>query len=73
MVWEWLLIILLKSSIAIIISRVGRGRLDSTNIYYTRHGGCNVVLSHTDILGDTLPSTLKKAGIIKPNVPVVIE
>lgn len=50
------------------------GRLDSTNII-------NPILSiitnigwdHTDLLGDTLPKiATEKAGIIKPNIPVVI-
>jgi dihydrofolate synthase/folylpolyglutamate synthase len=59
--------------IAIIETGLG-GRLDSTNII-------NPVLSvitnigwdHTDLLGDTLPKiAYEKAGIIKPNITVVI-
>jgi len=62
-----------KVDIAVIETGLG-GRLDSTNII-------NPILSiitnigwdHMNILGDSLPKiAFEKAGIIKPNIPVVI-
>jgi dihydrofolate synthase/folylpolyglutamate synthase len=49
------------------------GRLDSTNIIKPLVSAItNVDLDHQDILGNTLEEIAKeKAGIIKPNVPVV--
>lgn len=62
-----------RVDIAIIETGMG-GRLDSTNIVHplvsliTRIG-----MDHTAFLGDTLPAIAgEKAGIIKPQVPVVI-
>jgi dihydrofolate synthase/folylpolyglutamate synthase len=50
------------------------GRLDSTNI--VSPALCvitNIGLDHCDMLGETLPEiAFEKAGIIKPNVPVVV-
>ncbi|MEW5845309.1 MAG: folylpolyglutamate synthase/dihydrofolate synthase family protein [Bacteroidota bacterium] len=50
------------------------GRLDSTNIINPILSVItNIALDHTDLLGDTLPKiAAEKAGIIKPNTPVVI-
>jgi dihydrofolate synthase/folylpolyglutamate synthase len=50
------------------------GRLDSTNIILPRLSVItNISFDHQDILGDTLPQiAAEKAGIIKPNKPVVI-
>ncbi|QMU28425.1 bifunctional folylpolyglutamate synthase/dihydrofolate synthase [Adhaeribacter radiodurans] len=50
------------------------GRLDSTNIITPLVSLItNISLDHQSLLGDDLPSiALEKAGIIKPNVPVVI-
>ena len=62
-----------KVDVAVIEVGLG-GRFDSTNVI-------NPILSlitsigfdHTDMLGETLPEiAFEKAGIIKPNVPVVI-
>jgi dihydrofolate synthase/folylpolyglutamate synthase len=33
----------------------------------------NIGLDHTQFLGNTLDAIAEKAGIIKPNVPVVME
>lgn len=62
-----------KVDIAIIETGLG-GRLDSTNVIMPL---CSVITNigwdHMNILGDTLPKiAAEKAGIIKPNVPVVI-
>ena len=59
--------------IAIIEVGLG-GRLDSTNIITPLLSLItNISFDHTDILGDTLPKiAFEKAGIIKPNIPVVI-
>ncbi len=59
--------------IAVIETGLG-GRLDSTNIIIPEVSVItNISLEHTDILGDTLEAIAKeKAGIIKPNTPVVI-
>lgn len=64
-----------RSKVDIAIIEVGLGgRLDSSNIIVPEVSLItNIGLDHTDILGDTLPKiALEKAGIIKPQVPVVI-
>src|SRR5690606_1089510 len=50
------------------------GRLDSTNIIIPEVSLItNIGLDHTQILGNSLETiAMEKAGIIKPNVPVVI-
>ncbi|MGC6285973.1 MAG: bifunctional folylpolyglutamate synthase/dihydrofolate synthase, partial [Polaribacter sp.] len=50
------------------------GRLDSTNIVSPEVSVItNIGWDHMDMLGDTLPKiAFEKAGIIKPNIPVVI-
>ena len=50
------------------------GRFDSTNVITPLVSVItNISLDHTDMLGDTLPLiAFEKAGIIKPNIPVVI-
>lgn len=62
-----------KVAIAVIEVGLG-GRLDSTNIITPEVSLItNIGLDHTHILGDTLEQIAReKAGIIKPNVPVVI-
>jgi dihydrofolate synthase / folylpolyglutamate synthase len=62
-----------KVDIAVIEVGLG-GRLDSTNIITPLLSVItNISFDHTDILGDTLPKiAFEKAGIIKPNIPVVI-
>ncbi len=59
--------------IAVIETGLG-GRLDSTNVILPEV--ClitNIGFDHTDLLGDTIEKIAReKAGIIKPNVPVVI-
>lgn len=59
--------------IAIIETGLG-GRLDSTNIILPQLSVItNIGWDHTDLLGDTLAKiAFEKAGIIKPNTPVVI-
>lgn len=59
--------------IAIIETGLG-GRLDSTNIINPLLSVItNIGWDHTDLLGDTLAKiAFEKAGIIKPNTPVVI-
>ncbi|MES2559522.1 MAG: folylpolyglutamate synthase/dihydrofolate synthase family protein [Bacteroidota bacterium] len=59
--------------IAIIETGLG-GRLDSTNIITPLLSVItNIGWDHMDMLGDTLPAiAYEKAGIIKPNIPVVI-
>ena len=59
--------------IAIIEVGLG-GRLDSTNIIIPLLSLItNISFDHTEILGDTLPKiAYEKAGIIKPNIPVVV-
>jgi dihydrofolate synthase / folylpolyglutamate synthase len=64
-----------KEQVDIAIIEVGLGgRLDSTNIITPLLSLItNISFDHTDILGDTLPKiAFEKAGIIKPNIPVVI-
>lgn len=62
-----------KVDIAIIETGLG-GRLDSTNIIEPKLSVItNIGWDHMDMLGDTLPKiAFEKAGIIKPNIPVVI-
>jgi dihydrofolate synthase / folylpolyglutamate synthase len=64
-----------KQKVDIAVIEVGLGgRLDSTNIITPELSVItNIGFDHTDILGDTLPKIAsEKAGIIKPNIPVVI-
>ncbi|MEW4925748.1 folylpolyglutamate synthase/dihydrofolate synthase family protein [Algibacter sp. 2305UL17-15] len=64
-----------KEKVDIAVVEVGLGgRLDSTNIITPEVSVItNIGLDHTQFLGDTLELiTGEKAGIIKPNVPVVI-
>jgi len=64
-----------KEDVDIAVIEVGLGgRLDSTNIIVPEISLItNIGLDHTDMLGDTiLKIALEKAGIIKPNVPVVV-
>ncbi|MFK7952564.1 MAG: folylpolyglutamate synthase/dihydrofolate synthase family protein [Ekhidna sp.] len=62
-----------KVDIAIIETGLG-GRLDSTNVINPEVSLItNIGLDHTDMLGDTIAKiAFEKAGIIKPNTPVVI-
>lgn len=62
-----------KTDINIIEVGMG-GRLDSTNIITPLVSVItNIGLDHTQFLGDTLEAiAFEKAGIIKPNIPVVI-
>ena len=62
-----------KIDIAVIEVGLG-GRLDCTNIITPLISVItNISLDHTQFLGNTLPQiAAEKAGIIKPNVPVVI-
>lgn len=62
-----------KTDINVIETGLG-GRLDSTNILFPEVSVMtNISLEHTAILGDTLEKiATEKAGIIKPNTPVVI-
>lgn len=62
-----------KVDIAVVEVGLG-GRLDSTNIIEPDLSIItNIGLDHTDLLGDTLKKiAIEKAGIIKPNTPVVI-
>ncbi len=62
-----------KVDIAIIETGLG-GRLDSTNIIQPLLSVItNIAYDHMDILGDTLEKiAFEKAGIIKPNTPVLI-
>lgn len=59
--------------IAVIETGLG-GRLDSTNIIVPELSVItNIGLDHCDMLGETLPEiAFEKAGIIKPEVPVVV-
>jgi dihydrofolate synthase / folylpolyglutamate synthase len=64
-----------KEQVDVAIIEVGLGgRLDSTNVITPLLSLItNISFDHTDILGDTLPKiAFEKAGIIKPNIPVVI-
>ncbi|MFI5134267.1 MAG: bifunctional folylpolyglutamate synthase/dihydrofolate synthase [Chitinophagales bacterium] len=62
-----------KVDIAIIETGLG-GRLDSTNVITPVLSVItNISYDHMDLLGDTLEKiAAEKAGIIKPNIPVVI-
>lgn len=62
-----------KVDIAIIETGMG-GRLDSTNVVKPKLSIItNIGLDHTEFLGPDLPSiAAEKAGIIKPNTPVLI-
>lgn len=62
-----------KIDVAIIETGLG-GRLDSTNIITPQLSIItNISLDHQNLLGDTLPEiATEKAGIIKPDVPIVI-
>jgi len=62
-----------KTDIAIIETGLG-GRLDSTNVVTPVLSIItNIGLDHVNILGDTIEKiAYEKAGIIKPNIPVVI-
>jgi len=62
-----------KVDIAVIEVGLG-GRLDSTNIITPEVSVItNIGMDHMSFLGDTLPEiAAEKAGIIKPNVPVLI-
>lgn len=62
-----------KVDIAIIETGLG-GRLDSTNIITPLLSIItNISLDHQSMLGDTLAQiAMEKAGIIKPNIPVII-
>ncbi len=64
-----------EKQVDIAVIEVGLGgRLDSTNIITPELSVItNIGLDHTDLLGDTLQLIAQeKAGIIKPNIPVVI-
>lgn len=64
-----------KQKVDIAVIEVGLGgRLDSTNIITPEVSLItNIGFDHTQFLGNTLPLiALEKAGIIKPNVPIVI-
>lgn len=64
-----------KEKVDIAIIEVGLGgRLDSTNIITPKLSVItNIGFDHMQFLGDTLPKIAgEKAGIIKPNIPVVI-
>lgn len=63
----------MKVDIAIIETGLG-GRLDSTNIILPEVSVItNISMDHSNLLGDSLKKiAIEKAGIIKPNTPVVI-
>ena len=64
-----------EKGVDIAVIEVGLGgRFDSTNVITPLVSVItNISLDHMDMLGDTLPLiAFEKAGIIKPNVPVVI-
>ncbi|RZL40258.1 MAG: bifunctional folylpolyglutamate synthase/dihydrofolate synthase, partial [Pedobacter sp.] len=64
-----------KEQVDIAVIEVGLGgRLDSTNIITPELSVItNISLDHTNLLGNTLAEIgFEKAGIIKPNVPVII-
>ncbi|RFS27030.1 bifunctional folylpolyglutamate synthase/dihydrofolate synthase [Chitinophaga silvatica] len=64
-----------QQQVDIAIIEVGLGgRLDSTNVITPELSVItNISYDHKQILGDTLPQIAsEKAGIIKPNIPVVI-
>ncbi|MDQ1089071.1 folylpolyglutamate synthase/dihydrofolate synthase family protein [Siphonobacter sp. SORGH_AS_1065] len=64
-----------EEQVDIAVIEVGMGgRLDSTNVILPELSLItNIGWDHADVLGDTLPKiAAEKAGIIKPQVPVVI-
>ncbi len=64
-----------KHHVDIAVIEVGLGgRLDATNVIHPILSVItNIGLDHTSLLGNTLKEiALEKAGIIKPNIPVVI-
>src|SRR5580658_8362588 len=64
-----------RNNVDIAVVEVGLGgRLDSTNVITPDLSVItNISYDHMNLLGDTLPAiAAEKAGIIKPNVPVVI-
>jgi len=64
-----------KEAVDIAVIEVGMGgRLDSTNVIMPLVSVItNIGLDHTQFLGNTLEAiAFEKAGIIKPNIPVVI-
>ncbi|MDR2937653.1 MAG: bifunctional folylpolyglutamate synthase/dihydrofolate synthase [Prevotellaceae bacterium] len=64
-----------QKNVDVAVVEVGLGgRLDSTNVITPVLSIItNIGLEHTDLLGDTLEKiATEKAGIIKPNVPVVV-
>ncbi len=64
-----------EEQVDVAIIEVGLGgRLDSTNIIMPELSVItNISLDHTNLLGNTLQAiAYEKAGIIKPNVPVVV-
>ncbi|MFT3737739.1 MAG: folylpolyglutamate synthase/dihydrofolate synthase family protein [Breznakibacter sp.] len=64
-----------RQQVAVAVIEVGLGgRLDSTNIIMPRLSVItNIGFDHVAILGDTLSKiAFEKAGVIKPNVPVVV-
>ncbi len=64
-----------KEQVDITVVEVGLGgRLDSTNVLTPMLSVItNIGFDHTEFLGNTLPKIAReKAGIIKPNIPVVI-
>lgn len=64
-----------KEKVDIAVIEVGMGgRLDSTNVIHPEVSLItNISFDHTQFLGNTLPLIAReKAGIIKPNTPVII-
>ncbi len=64
-----------QENVDVAVIEVGLGgRLDSTNIIQPDLSIItNIGFDHMDVLGDTLPKiAFEKAGIIKPNTPVII-
>lgn len=64
-----------KERVDVAVVEVGMGgRLDSTNVITPQLSLItNISLDHMQFLGDTVPKIAEeKAGIIKPNVPVVV-
>ncbi len=64
-----------KEQVDVAVVEVGLGgRLDSTNVLTPMLSVItNIGFDHTEFLGNTLPKIAReKAGIIKPNIPVVI-
>ncbi len=63
-----------QAQVEVAVLEVGLGgRLDATNVVTpVACGISNISLDHTNILGDTIAQIAReKAGIIKPNVPIV--